>query len=68
MSIDRIAQLKTLNLYGMAAAWSEWQSEYSLQQKPVMSEVWLDRLIKAEQADRQAIISSRRHVFPFIAI
>jgi DNA replication protein DnaC len=54
MSIDRTAQLKTLHLYGMAAAWSEWQAEYTLQQKPVMPEVWLDRLIMAEQADRQA--------------
>jgi DNA replication protein DnaC len=54
MSIDRIAQLKTLHLFGMAAAWSEWQSEYGSQQKPVMPEVWLDRLIAAEQADRQA--------------
>jgi len=54
MSIDRIAQLKGMHLYGMAAAWSEWQAEYGLQQKPVMPEVWLDRLIKAEQADRQA--------------
>jgi hypothetical protein len=32
MSIDRIAQLKGIYLYGMAAAWSEWQAEYSLQQ------------------------------------
>ena len=47
MSIDRIAQLKSLHLYGMAAAWSEWQAEYTIQQKPVMPEVWLDRLIKA---------------------
>jgi DNA replication protein DnaC len=54
MSIDRSAQLKTLYLFGMAAAWSEWQTEYGGQQKPVMPEVWLDRLIKAEQADRQA--------------
>ena len=54
MSIDRIAQLKTLHLFGMAAAWSEWQAEYTIQQKPVMPEVWLDRLISAEQADRQA--------------
>lgn len=53
MSIDRIAQLKSMHLYGMAAAWSEWQAEYT-QQKPVMPEVWLDRLIKAEQVDRQA--------------
>ena len=54
MSIDRAAQLKTLHLYGMAAAWGEWQAEYALQQKPVMPEVWLDRLIEAEQVDRQA--------------
>ena len=54
MSIDRAAQLKALHLYGMAAAWSEWQAEYALQQKPVMPEVWLDRLIEAEQVDRQA--------------
>lgn len=54
MSIDRSVQLKNLHLYGMAAAWGEWQAEYGSQQKPVMPEVWLDRLIKAEQADRQA--------------
>ena len=54
MSIDRAAQLKSLHLFGMAAAWSEWLAEYSIQQKPVMPEVWLDRLITAEQADRQA--------------
>lgn len=54
MSIDRALRLKDLHLYGMAAAWSEWRAEYSGQQKPVMPEVWLDRLIEAEQADRQA--------------
>ena len=54
MSIDRVAQLKGLHLYGMAEAWGEWQSEYGSQQKPVMPEVWLDRLILAEQAYRQA--------------
>lgn len=54
MSIDRLAQLKTLHLFGMAAAWSEWQAEYASQQKPVMPEVWLDRLIEAEQVYRQA--------------
>jgi DNA replication protein DnaC len=54
MSIDRAGQLKNLHLYGMAAAWGEWQAEYALQQKPVMPEVWLDRLIEAEQVDRQA--------------
>ena len=54
MNIDRHAQLKALHLYGMAAAWNEWRAESSAQQKPVMPEVWLDRLITAEQADRQA--------------
>ncbi len=54
MSIDRVAQLKGLSLFGMAAAWSEWLAEYSKQQKPVMPEVWLDRLIIAEQTYRQA--------------
>jgi len=54
MSIDRIAQLKALHLYGMAAAWSEWQAEYASKQQPVMPEVWLDRLMAAEQTDRQA--------------
>lgn len=54
MSIDSVAQLKTMHLFGMAAVWHEWQTEYGFQQKPVMPEVWLDRLIEAEQADRQA--------------
>ncbi len=54
MSIDRTTLLKNLHLYGMAAAWSEWQVEYANQQKPVMPEIWLDRLIEAEQVDRQA--------------
>jgi len=54
MSIDRAMLLKNLHLYGMAAAWSEWQAEYASQQKPVIPEVWLDRLIEAEQVDRQA--------------
>ena len=54
MRIDRSAQLKALHLHGMAAAWQEWQIEFNSQHKPVMPEVWLDRLIVAEQADRQA--------------
>ncbi len=54
MSIGRTMLLKNLHLYGMASAWSEWQAEYALQQKPVMPEVWLDRLIEAEPVDRQA--------------
>jgi DNA replication protein DnaC len=54
MSIDRIAALKMLHLFGMASAWQEWQAQQNGLQKPVMPEVWLDRLIKAEQADRKA--------------
>ena len=49
--IDRIAQLKSLQLYGMAAAWSELQAERPRQ--PSAPEAWLDRLIDAEQQDRQ---------------
>lgn len=52
MSIDRQSQLKALQLYGMAAAWSELQAEAPRQ--PPRPEIWLDRLIEAEQADRQA--------------
>jgi DNA replication protein DnaC len=52
MSIDRLAQLKALHLCGMATAWAEWQAETC--QQPVIPEVWLDRLIAAELADRQA--------------
>jgi DNA replication protein DnaC len=52
MSIDRIARLKALHLYGMAATWAEWQAESC--QRPAIPEVWLDRLIAAEEADRQA--------------
>ena len=54
MNIDRHAQLKALQLHGMAAAWQEWRVEFAAQQKPVMPEVWLDRLIAAEQSDRHA--------------
>jgi DNA replication protein DnaC len=54
MNIDRHAQLKALHLHGMAAAWQGWRVEFTAQQKPVMSEVWLDRLIAAEQSDRHA--------------
>ena len=49
--IDRVAQLKSLNLYGMAAAWGELQAEKPRQ--PPAPEAWLDRLIEAEQSDRQ---------------
>jgi DNA replication protein DnaC len=51
MSIDRLAQLKSLHLYGMATAWSELLAEGA--RRPMQPEAWLDRLIDAEQADRQ---------------
>jgi DNA replication protein DnaC len=51
MSIDRLTQLKALHLYGMATAWSELLAEGPRQ--PMPPEAWLDRLIEAEQADRQ---------------
>jgi hypothetical protein len=54
VNIDRYQQLKALNLYGMAAAWQEWLAQLPNQQIPVMPEVWLDKLIAAENADRQA--------------
>lgn len=52
MPIDRVSQLKALHLYGMAALWGELQAETC--PRPVRPDVWLDRLIEAEQADRQA--------------
>jgi DNA replication protein DnaC len=52
MSIDRLAQLKQLHLYGMAAAWSELHAEGD--RSPRVPEVWIDRLIAAEVAYRQA--------------
>lgn len=52
MSIDRVSQLKALHLYGMAALWGELQAETC--PRPARPDVWLDRLIEAEQADRQA--------------
>ena len=51
MSIDRLAQLKSLHLYGMATAWSELLAEGV--RRPMQPEAWLDRLIDAERADRQ---------------
>jgi DNA replication protein DnaC len=51
MSIDRLAQLKALHLYGMATAWAELLAEGPRQ--PMQPEAWLDRLIDAEQTDRQ---------------
>lgn len=49
--IDRIAQLKALQLNGMAAEWEVLQAEKV--RHPPIPEVWLDRLLAAEQADRQ---------------
>lgn len=49
---DRLAQLSGLHLYGMATAWSELLAEGPRQ--PMQPEAWLDRLIAAELADRQA--------------
>ncbi|MDO9105566.1 MAG: hypothetical protein Q7U57_11465 [Methylovulum sp.] len=37
-NIDRTVLLKSHHLYGVAAAWSEWQAEYAIQQKPVKPE------------------------------
>jgi hypothetical protein len=51
MSIDRVAQLKSLHLYGMATAWAELLAESV--RRPMQPEAWLDRLIDAEQTDRQ---------------
>ncbi|WP_201097816.1 hypothetical protein [Thiocystis minor] len=50
MAIDRLGQLHALPLDGMAAAWSKWQAQSPPQ--PTLPEVWLDRLIAAERADR----------------
>jgi len=52
MSTDRIARLKAMHLYGMAAAWAEHQA--AVPSRPAMPEALLDKLIEAEQADRQA--------------
>ena len=51
MSIDHMTNLKALHLYGMAAAWTELQAEKPRQaHRP---ETWMERLIVAEQTDRQ---------------
>ncbi|MDY7537294.1 IS21-like element helper ATPase IstB [Undibacterium sp. 5I1] len=51
MSTDHATSLKTLQLYGMALAWSELQAEKPRQaHRP---ESWMERLIHAEQTDRQ---------------
>jgi DNA replication protein DnaC len=57
MSIDYATRLKTLKLYGMATAWSELQAEQPRQaHRP---ETWMERLLVAEQTDRQ--LRSLRH-------
>jgi DNA replication protein DnaC len=51
MSIDHATSLKALQLYGMATAWSELQAEKPKQtHRP---ESWMERLLAAEQTDRQ---------------
>ena len=51
MSIDYATTLKSLQLYGMATVWSELQAEKPKQaHRP---EVWMERLIAAEQTERQ---------------
>lgn len=51
MSIDHMTGLKALHLYGMATAWTELQAEKPRQaHRP---ETWMERLIVAEQTDRQ---------------
>lgn len=54
MSVNYHHELKNLNLFGMAAAWQEWHSETSNQNKLISPETLLERLIVAENADRQA--------------
>lgn len=51
MSIDHGTSLKALQLHGMATAWSELQAEKPKQtHRP---ERWIERLLAAEQTDRQ---------------
>lgn len=50
-STDYATRLKALQLYGMATAWAELQAEQPKQtHRP---EVWMARLLEAEQTDRQ---------------
>lgn len=51
MFIDHATSLKALQLFGMATAWSELQAEKPKQaHRP---ESWMERLIAAEQTERQ---------------
>jgi DNA replication protein DnaC len=52
MPIDKLAQLKAMHLYGMAAIWSEWLAEEA--RKPVQPDIFLEKLIEAEIVDRLA--------------
>ena len=47
----RFAQLSRLQLYSVAAAWSELLNEEP--RRPMLPEAWLDGLIDAELADRE---------------
>lgn len=59
MSIDHATSLKALQLFGMATAWSELQAEKPKQaHRP---ENWMERLIAAEQTERQ--LKSLRYQF-----
>ncbi len=52
MGADLIAQLKVLRLYGMAQALADWAADPA--GPPELPAPWLQRLIEAERADRQA--------------
>ncbi len=52
MSTDLLAQLKALNLHGMAQAWSELRAEMP-QRKQTSPEIILSQLINAEITERQ---------------
>jgi len=54
MSIDLFTQLKALQLYGMAEAWSELKAEAPQRKQILPPESILSRLIEAERADRKA--------------
>ena len=59
MSIEHVVSLKALQLYGMATAWSELQAEKPKQvHRP---ESWMEKLIAAEQTERQ--LKSLRYQF-----
>ena len=62
MSIDGLAKLKAMHLYGMAAAWAGHQAEAP--SRPWAPEALPDGLIEAEQADRQARSLALRSVRP----